>query len=157
MYRIKSTGEIKSQGEVRKMFPNVSFPKIWDDGVCNQFGIDPIFESPTPTTTRYQLANKNGVEFKNGKWMWAWTIGPTFTSNEEATAAEQEAAYIQRIDNEQADRVRADRDKKLLATDWRFRSDMNPSQAWIDYCQALRDIPTQEGFPWDITWPEEPQ
>ena len=157
MYRIKSTGEIKSQGEVRKMFPNVSFPKIWDDGVCNQFGIDPIFESPTPTTTRYQLANKNGVEFKNGKWMWAWTIGPTFTDNEEATAAEQQAAYIQRIDNEQADGVRADRDKKLLATDWRFRSDMNPSQAWIDYCQALRDIPAQEGFPWDITWPEEPQ
>ena len=157
MYRIKSTGEIKSQGEVRKMFPNVSFPKIWDDGVCNQFGIDPIFESPTPTTTRYQLANKNGVEFKNGKWMWAWTIGPTFTDNEEATAAEQKAAYIQRIDNEQADRVRAERDKKLLATDWRFRSDMNPSQAWIDYCQALRDLPAQEGFPWDITWPEEPQ
>ena len=89
--------------------------------------------------------------------MWAWSIGPTFTDNEEATAAEQEAAYIQRIDNEQADRVRAERDKKLLATDWRFRSDMNPSQAWIDYCQALRDIPTQEGFPWDITWPEEPQ
>lgn len=156
MYRIKSTGEIKTQGEVRRMFPNTSLPRVWDEAVLNHLGIDPIFESPTPTTTRYQTAYKNGVEFKNNKWMWAWTIGPVFTDNEEATAAEQEAAYVQRIDDEQAKAVRADRDKRLAETDWRFRSDMNPSQDWIDYCQALRDVPAQEGFPWDVTWPEAP-
>jgi hypothetical protein len=33
MYRIKSTGEIKSQGEVRKMFPNTSLPRVWDEAV----------------------------------------------------------------------------------------------------------------------------
>jgi hypothetical protein len=64
MYRIKSTGEIKTQGEVRRMFPNTSLPRVWDEAVCNHLGIDPIFESPTPTTTRYQIAHKNGVEFK---------------------------------------------------------------------------------------------
>ena len=161
MYRIKSTCEIKSQGEVRKMFPNTSLPRVWDEAVCNHLGIDPIFESPTPTTTRYQIAHKNGVEFKNNKWMWAWTIGPVFTeyTDEEGvthTAEEQEAAYVQRIDDEQATRIRADRDKRLTDTDWRFRSDMNPSQDWIDYCQALRDVPEQDGFPWDVTWPEVP-
>jgi len=25
------------------------------------------------------------------------------------------------------------------------------------YRQALRDVPTQAGFPWTITWPVEPQ
>jgi hypothetical protein len=33
---------------------------------------------------------------------------------------------------------------------------MTPSQAWKDYCQALRDVPTQEGFPWTVTWPDAP-
>jgi hypothetical protein len=157
MYRIKSTGEIKSQGEVRKMFHNVSLPRVWDEGVLNYLGVDPVFESPTPTTTRYQTAFKDGVEFKNDKWMWKWTIGPVFTDNEEATAAEQEAAYVQRIDDEQAKAIRATRDQKLAETDWRFRSDMNPSQEWIDYCQALRDIPQQAGFPWDVQWPTQPE
>ena len=160
MYRIKSTGEIKSQGEVRRMFPNTSLPRVWDESVCNHLGIDPIFESPTPTTTRYQTAHKNGVEFKNDKWMWAWTIGPVFTDNEEATAAEQEAAYVQRIDDEQATRVRADRDKRLTDTDWTqlidspFSNDTNG--VWQAYRQALRDVPAQEGFPHDVIWPEAP-
>ena len=30
-------------------------------------------------------------------------------------------------------------------------------QEWIDYRQALRDIPAQEGFPDTITWPIKPE
>jgi hypothetical protein len=55
-----------------------------------------------------------------------------------------------------ADIVRTQRNKLLAETDWRFRSDMTPSQGWIDYCQALRDLPLQEGFPEDVTWPKTP-
>jgi len=44
-----------------------------------------------------------------------------------------------------------------LPTDWRFRSDMTPSQDWKDYCQALRDVPAQVGFPHNITWPTQPE
>ena len=163
MYRIKSTGEIKSQGEVRRMHPNTSFPRIWDESVLNHLGIDPIFESPTPTTTRYQTANKNGVEFKNDKWMWAWTIGPVFTeyTDDEGvthTAAEQEAAYVQRIDDEQAKAIRTDRDKRLADSDWTQVADAQVDKAvWATYRQSLRDIPAQEGFPWDVTWPEMPE
>ena len=163
MYRIKSTGEIKSQGEVRKMFPNVSLPRVWDGGVLNHLGVDPVFESPTPTTTRYQTAYKDGVEFKNNKWMWAWTIGPVFTeyTDEEGvthTAAEQEAAYVQRIDDEQAKAIRSDRDSKLANSDWTQVADAPVDQtAWATYRQALRDVPAQDGFPWDVNWPSKPE
>lgn len=58
-------------------------------------------------------------------------------------------------DAEQAKSVRALRDIKLSETDWRFRSDMTPSQAWKDYCQALRDVPAQAGFPNTVVWPTE--
>jgi len=59
-------------------------------------------------------------------------------------------------DEEVAGQVRAERNKRLAETDWRFRSDMNPSQEWKDYCQALRDVTSQEGFPWTVEWPTQP-
>jgi hypothetical protein len=72
-------------------------------------------------------------------------------------AADNEAAYKAQKDAEQAKSVRTTRDTKLAETDWRFRSDMTPSQEWKNYCQALRDVPTQEGFPWTIVWPTQPE
>ena len=60
-------------------------------------------------------------------------------------------------DEEKAAQVRAERNDKLSETDWRFRSDMTPSQAWIDYCVALRNVPEQAGFPWDVQWPTKPE
>jgi hypothetical protein len=58
---------------------------------------------------------------------------------------------------EAANEVRSQRNNLLAATDWRFRSDLTPSQAWVDYCQALRDITAQETFPQSIVWPTEPE
>ena len=52
-------------------------------------------------------------------------------------------------------KMRATRNSLLAATDWRFRSDMTPSQEWIDYCQALRDLPEAEGWP-DVEFPVAP-
>jgi hypothetical protein len=163
MYRVRSNGNVVSQGEVRKLFPNVSLPRVWSADVCNQLGIDPVLESPAPEITRYQTANKNGVtQDAKGNWVWAWTIGPVFTeyTDEEGvthTAAEQEAAYVQRIDDEQATAVRADRDKRLAETDWTQVADAPVDKtAWATYRQALRDVPAQEGFPWDVTFPEQP-
>jgi hypothetical protein len=56
----------------------------------------------------------------------------------------------------QSDYVRATRIALLTETDWRFRSDQQPSQEWVDYCQAVRDITDQTGFPWEINWPVAP-
>jgi hypothetical protein len=167
MYRVRSNGNVVSQGEVRKLFPNTSLPRVWSADVCNQLGIDPVLESPAPEVTRYQTASKSGVtQDANGNWVWAWVVGPTFTeyTDEEGvthTAEEQEAAYIQRIDDEQATAVRVDRDKRLADTDWTqlidspFSTDTNG--VWQTYRQALRDIPSQVGFPWDVTWPDQPE
>jgi hypothetical protein len=145
MYRIKSTGEIKSQGEVRKMFPNVSLPRVWDEEVLNHLGIDPIFESPTPTTTRYQTAYKDGVEFKNNKWMWKWSF------------SEMDADAKESLDATQAKSVREQRNKLIAECDWTQVADSPvDKEAWATYRQALRDVPQQAGFPWEVNWPESP-
>ncbi len=80
----------------------------------------------------------------NGTWTLGWSI-QTLTQEEQNTQTQAEAAY-----------VRQTRDAKLAETDWRFRSDMTPSQAWKDYCQALRDVPAQAGFPWSVVFPSQP-
>ncbi len=55
------------------------------------------------------------------------------------------------------DDIRLQRNVLLAETDWRFRSDMTPSQAWKDYCQALRDIPSTFAHPKDVVWPVKPE
>ena len=52
--------------------------------------------------------------------------------------------------------VRAHRDHLLANTDWTALVDGTLSTAMATYRQALRDVPTQEGFPYAVTWPSKP-
>ena len=137
-------GQVMYESEFRKLYPNTSFPQIINAETLNEFGATVVLEGPQAQPTRYQTAFRDGVEQIDGKWYTKYSVADM---DDEAKTAK---------DAEQAKSVRASRDDKLKATDWRFRSDMNPSQAWKDYCQALRDLPSATGFPWDMTWPVEP-
>jgi hypothetical protein len=71
--------------------------------------------------------------------------------------------YVSPEDKEQlrldvkADEVRTQRNKLLAESDWTQVADANVDQtAWATYRQSLRDVPAQEGFPDDVTWPEQP-
>jgi hypothetical protein len=48
------------------------------------------------------------------------------------------------------------RDKLIKETDWWAVADRTMTQAETDYRQALRDVPQQEMFPMEITWPTKP-
>jgi hypothetical protein len=148
MYRVRSTGEVKSQGEVRSLYPNTSFPSQWSVELVEELGLDPVFETPAPTVTRYQTAYKDGVEQVAGKWVWKWSI------------SEMSAEAIASKDEEAAKAVRADRDKRIAETDWivikNLELNQNVPGVWEVYRQELRDVPAQPGFPHDITWPVKP-
>ena len=162
--RIRTTGAVMYEAEFRA-YTKANGGPSWDrttTEVLTALGADVVFEGAQATGgTVYQYSQASGVEQVDGKWYTKWNLGPSFFQTEDAdgnvtTAAENEAAYKASKDAEQAKSVRTSRDTKLSETDWRFRSDMTPSQEWKDYCQALRDVPTQEGFPWTITWPDVP-
>ena len=54
-------------------------------------------------------------------------------------------------------RMRDERNGKLRASDWTQLPDVQvDASAWQTYRQALRDVPAQQGFPANITWPVEP-
>jgi hypothetical protein len=54
-----------------------------------------------------------------------------------------------------ATQVRAQRDALLAASDSMALAD-RITDAWRTYRQALRDVPSQSGFPTNVTWPVEP-
>ena len=149
MYRIRATGQIVTQGEVRGLYPNTSFPKTWSPELVEELGLDVVFESPTPTTTVYQTAFKDGVEQVAGKWVWKWSI----SEMDDETKATKDA--------EVAKNVRASRDAKLAECDWLVIKAAETGVAlaadWATYRQALRDVPSQAGFPHNVTWPAKPE
>jgi homogentisate 1,2-dioxygenase len=60
-------------------------------------------------------------------------------------------------DEETAQQVRSKRDSLLTESDWTQVADAPVDQeAWATYRQALRDIPSQAGFPNTVNWPVEP-
>ena len=51
--------------------------------------------------------------------------------------------------------VRNQRDLLLAATDWTQCADISQAtkDKWAPYRKALRDVPQQAGFPFDVIWP----
>ena len=58
--------------------------------------------------------------------------------------------------NRLAEKARTERNRLLTECDWTVLPDVPVSQPWMDYRQALRDLPKQSGFPESIEWPEAP-
>ena len=158
--RIRQTGAVMYESELRsylKANDGPSYDQLTPE-VMEAIGVDPVFEGPQATGgTVYQYSQYAGVEQVNGKWYTKYILGPIFTDNEEATAAEQEAAYKAMKDAEQAKSVRTQRGEKLKDCDWTQIADSTADKAaWATYRQALRDITAQAGFPWTIDWPVAP-
>jgi hypothetical protein len=87
----------------------------------------------------------------NGEVGWVWGGSAWIEPVVEAPALSHEDA---------AASVRRERDARLLASDWVVvlayeRGEAVP-QLWLDYRQALRDVPTQVGFPYSVEWPTTP-
>lgn len=159
--RVRATGAVMLEDEFRAYQKAINGPS-WGtttDEVLEALGADVVFEGPQATGgTVYQFSMRQGVEQIGGKWHTKYVLGPIFTDNEDATAAEQEAAYRAQKDAEQAKSVRDDRNKRLTETDWTQVADAPVDKAaWATYRQALRDVPSQAGFPWDIQWPTQPK
>lgn len=98
---------------------------------------------PEPALVPYQPPAPPDDTLQTWAWdaqAWRWVATPT-------------AAAL-------ALQVRAERDRRLAACDWRVARAMETlvplAPAWLAYRQALRDVPEQAGFPATVTWPAEP-
>ncbi len=159
--RLRATGAVMLESEFRA-YQQANGGPTWGrttDEVLEALNADPVFEGPQASGgTVYQFSMPSGVEQIDGKWYTKHILGPVFTDTEDATAAEQEAAYKAQKDAEQAKSVRETRNQKLKDTDWTQVADAPVDKAaWAAYRQELRDITAQAGFPWNVTWPTQPE
>jgi hypothetical protein len=163
-YRERKTGEVKTQGEWRAVFKNMSLPKVWNSNVCDAMNIDPVLASPAVTTSAYQTSARDGVEQNaNGDWVEKYVARDMFADTTDddgvtTTKAEHEAAYQATLDANTATSNRSTRDSKLAETDWHGMSDVTMSSEMTTYRQALRDITAHENWPnlEDADWPTAP-
>ena len=114
--------------------------------VLAELGASVVLEGAQASPTRYQTAYRNGVEEIDGKWYTKYSVADM---DDEAKTAK---------DAEQAKSVRTTRDEKLKDSDWTQVADAPVDKTvWATYRQELRDLTKQSGFPWDITWPTQPE
>lgn len=161
-YRDRTTGELKSQGQLRKENPNMSMPRVWNSNVHDALNVDPVLAAPQPTEgiSAYQTVRRNGVvQDSLGNWVQAWEIADMFADDTElGTKSEQEAAYQQSLDDGAARENRRTRDALIAETDWWASSDLTMTAEQTAYRQALRDITTHANWPHlsEDDWPTKP-
>ncbi len=143
--RLRTTGAVITESEFRALHSQTSFPSILTAELLSSFDADPVLNGSTPQANHYQVVARDGVEEINGQWFTKFSL---VEMADEAKAA---------VDTQQAASVRAERNRRLSESDWTQLADSTADkEAWAAYRAQLRDVPMQEGFPWNVTWPENP-
>ena len=86
----------------------------------------------------YVICDKDGI------------LSPTLTDEQKTTLDN----YI--ANDADMEILRIKRNKKLAQSDWMAKSDVNMTDSWKTYRQALRDLPANTADPKNPTWPTEP-
>jgi hypothetical protein len=164
--RNRSNGELTTISQFKASQPNTSFPKQITVEILDNFGYDPVLNgAPATVVAPYEISICSGVEEVKGQWFTKFIAGPIFTDTTDndgnvISAADNEAAYKSQIDAQVAESVRSERDNLIAETDWTQLNDNQLSDSvkatWVTYRQALRDLPSSEGFPHTTTWPAKP-
>ena len=162
-YRNRSSGEIKTDTELRAENKNISFPKAWNSSVHDALGIDPVLEAPAPEpSATYKSVVRNGaVQDGKGNWVYAWKEQEMFTeytdeNGDVQTVAAQKTAYDTANTAVRSAAERSKRTALLMETDHYALADVTMPDAMKTYRQALRDVPQQTDFPGTINWPTTP-
>jgi len=164
-YRNRTTGVVKTQGQWRNEFANMSLPRVWKAATLDALDLDPVLKSPAATVGAYQTSVRDGVvQDANGNWVENYVARDMFadTTDEDGvttTKAEHEAAYQATLDERTATANRNTRDAKLAETDFYALSDVTMSAEMTTYRQALRDITSHANWPnlEEADWPTKPE
>lgn len=138
-----------SIGELRKDNPNTSFPKNPSNTTLESWNVFPVKSTEQPSVDHTKNVKEGAPINESGEWIQTWVV-------EDASAAE-----IAERTEQAKSVVREERDQKLTETDWvvikNLELNQNVPGKWEVYRQDLRDIPAQEGFPFNVTWPVKPE
>lgn len=164
LLRNRETGDLVIASAFKALFPSTSFPTAITEDIYDAFGFDIVYKGELPPlTSPYQTHVQQGAEELDGTWYTKTVLGPVFEeyldSDEETVTVEaQLAEHKLNIDTLAVEQLRGQRNIKLAQSDWTQLID-SPSvnqEEWAEYRQQLRDVPSQEGFPFEGSWPVDP-
>lgn len=142
-YAIIDGTTVKSIGTIQQLFPNTSFPI---SGVTTDFltenNVVELIETLSYTTPTQKLSTVTAYV----------DSGKVYTVKVESTTTEEQAT----LTSQKWDEVRNQRNTILQGTDWMACSDLTLSNDWKNFRQSLRDIPSTQSDPFNITWPTSP-
>ena len=128
--------------------PAISFPDRITRDLLKTYNVYQVLPEPKPEMPYTQDAREGDPVFYGNEWHQTWVV---YDLSEEEIASRTAR---------QADQVRQQRDQILAATDWRVikatETGIPESAEWMQYREDLRNIPQQEGFPWNVVWPTQP-
>lgn len=137
--------------ELRGANGQVSFPESPNEEVLKQFGVFPV-RPKNPPKFDYQTQDcvRINPTLHGEQWVETWEVRDL--TDEEKTARTEERAA----------QVRATRNSLLIQNvdsishiRWGLMSEED-KEIVLTYRQALLDVSQQEGFPWEVVWPEAP-
>lgn len=139
-----------SIGKLRADNTSVSFPLNPSKELLESYGVYQVYSAAAPAydeaTQKLVPANPT---FDGTKWVFTYSVV-------ELEAEEQN--YVRDL---KARHARERRNELMNESDWTVIRSVEMStelaQSWKDYRQALRDIPSQPGFPFVVVWPQKPE
>lgn len=147
MFAIVNAGEVVEYPiyDLRIRFPNISFPDLITD-IALPEGVVRVHPAAPPAHNPDREMLEEGTPVLVGdRWESTYIVVPL----DEAEVARNIEVY--------SAAVRDQRDRLLQQSDWTQVMDAPVDRtAWAEYRQALRDIPAQPGFPFNVTWPVAP-
>jgi hypothetical protein len=141
--------------QIRSAFKNISFPSPIELSHVVDLGFEAYKTADKPEFDELvQTVEERPPVKQDDVWVQQWAVVELYDEAErEQVLAQAEADKLEA----QKESVRSERNAKLSSTDWTQVADAPVDQtAWATYRQALRDVPQQAGFPWDVQWPDEP-
>ena len=127
-------------GQLRKDNPNVSFPKDIPLEMLASYDVYPLTVEDRPS---YNNLTEDVILDTPTEVDGSWT---------------QSYSVVQKSEEEAAQNIRSQRNRLLSNSDWTQITDATVDKtAWATYRQSLRDITSQDGFPYTVTWPDKPE
>lgn len=135
--------------ELRQDNPSVSFPEKPSPSLLAEWGVFELVQTQQPSVDYTKNVVSGTPQKINGVWTQKWDIVDA-----------SEAEITSRIKNITQD-ARAERDRRLADTDWMVTKALETNTTipteLVKYRQALRDVPSQIGFPHTVVWPDKPE
>ena len=129
--------------DFRRDNPNISFPKEIPNDMLASYGVFPVIRLAVPEFN--SLVESLVIQSIPTEANGVWTVGYDVVQKSEEMAQSN---------------IRRERDRLLSACDWVTLKAIDTNtpidETLATYRQALRDITTQDGFPYSVTWPTKP-